>query len=129
MQLNARKNGAGAEGKQGSTAYGRKTLHAGRWGAVVTTWPSVQMVLVAVMLGCVLLGSIGTAQWLILRRYMAPCGPMDRRHSWRLAARACGVPRIRFAGVAAWPVSVGDMDLGAIPVANGAHSRLRRHNR
>lgn len=44
------------------------------WGAVLTTWPPVPMVLTAVVLGCVLLGSIGTAQWLVLRHHLPQAG-------------------------------------------------------
>ncbi|MEO6083827.1 MAG: hypothetical protein ABIQ18_12070 [Umezawaea sp.] len=44
------------------------------WGAVMTTWPPVPMILAAGVLGCVLLGSIGTAQWLVLRHHLPRAG-------------------------------------------------------
>lgn len=40
------------------------------WGAAITTWPPLPMIAALALLGCVLLGSIGTAQWLVLRHHL-----------------------------------------------------------
>ncbi|MBY8851781.1 hypothetical protein K7G98_27165 [Saccharothrix sp. MB29] len=44
------------------------------WGAAITSWHPVPMVATAAVLGCVLLGSIGTAQWLLLRHHLPRAG-------------------------------------------------------
>jgi hypothetical protein len=44
------------------------------WGSAITTWHPVLMVSAAVVLGGVLLASIGTAQWLVLRRHVRRAG-------------------------------------------------------